>query len=105
MVFWDNVVDLDEVVFEMFLDVVQIDGCFDLVMGMFYLLWLDVELMCGQCLGLCELFVILCDIDVVGVCLCMWVCVFGDVFSVIELQFDGFGMIKFVLRLELCLLC
>jgi len=102
MTFRDNVVDLDEAVFETLSDAVQIDGRPDPVMGMFYSPWLDVETMRGQRTGLREPFVILRDADAAGVRQRTRVRALGDVFSVIELQPDGSGMTKLVLRPEPC---
>ncbi|UGS92150.1 hypothetical protein KOL96_13840 [Ralstonia wenshanensis] len=102
MPFRHNVADLDEAVFETLSDAVQIDGRPDPVMGMFYSPWLDVETVRGQRTGLREPFVILRDADAAGVRPRTRVKALSDVFSVIELQPDGSGMTKLVLRPEPC---
>ena len=102
MAFRDDVADLDTAVFEALSDQVEIDGKPDPVMGMFYSPWLDVEPMRGQRSGLREPFVILRDADAAGVRPRTRVRALGDAFSVIELQPDGSGMTKLVLRPEPC---
>jgi len=102
MTFREHVADLDTAVFEALSDEVQIDGKPDPVMGMFYSPWLDVEVMRGQRTGLREPFVILRDADAAGVRQRTRVRALGDVFSVIELQPDGSGTTKLVLRPEPC---
>ena len=94
--------DLDTAVFEALSDEVEIDGKPDPVMGMFYSPWLDVETMRGQRTGLREPFVILRDADAAGVRQRTRVQALGDVFSVMELQPDGSGMTKLILRPEPC---
>ncbi|CAJ0783569.1 hypothetical protein LMG19083_01058 [Ralstonia psammae] len=102
MAFRDHVADLDTAVFEALSDAVEIDGKPEPVMGMFYSPWLDVEAMRGQRTGLREPFVILRDADAAGVRPRTRVKALGDVFSVMELQPDGSGMTKLVLRPEPC---
>ncbi|MCT7313792.1 hypothetical protein N5J06_22710 [Ralstonia sp. CHL-2022] len=102
MAFRDDVADLDAAVFEALSDEVEIDGKAGPVMGMFYSPWLDVETVRGQRTGLREPFVILRDADAAGVRPRTRVRALGDVFSVIELQPDGSGMTKLVLRPEPC---
>jgi len=102
MTFRDHVADLDTAVFEALSDEVQIDGKPDPVMGMFYSPWLDVDIVRGQRTGLREPFVILRDADAAGVRQRTRVQAQGDVFSVMELQPDGSGMTKLVLRPEQC---
>ncbi|MGN6259101.1 MAG: head-tail joining protein [Ralstonia sp.] len=102
MTFRDHVADLDTAVFEALSDEVEIDGKPDPVMGMFYSPWLDVETVRGQRTGLREPFVILRDADAAGVRQRTRVQALGDVFSVMELQPDGSGMTKLVLRPEPC---
>ena len=102
MTFRDDVADLDTAVFEALSDQVEIDGKPDPVMGMFYSPWLDVETVRGQRTGLREPFVILQDADAAGVRPRTRVKALGDVYSVIELQPDGSGMTKLVLRPEPC---
>lgn len=102
MTFREHVADLDTAVFEALSDEVQIDGKPDPVMGMFYSPWLDVETVRSQRTGLREPFVILRDADAAGVRQRTRVQALGDVFSVIELQPDGSGMTKLVLRPEPC---
>jgi hypothetical protein len=102
MAFRDNVVDLDEAVFETLSDAVQIDGRTDPVMGMFYSPWLDVEPMRGQRSGLREPFVILRDADAAGVRQRARLQALGEHFSVVDVQPDGSGTTKLVLRPEPC---
>ena len=102
MPFRDNVVDLDEAVFETLSDAVQIDGRPDPVMGMFYSPWLDVETMRGQRTGLREPFVILRDADAAGIRQRARLQALGEHFSVVEVQPDGSGTTKLVLRPEPC---
>ena len=102
MTFREHVADLDTAVFEALSDEVQIDGKPDPVMGMFYSPWLDVETVRGQRTGLREPFVILRDADAAGVRQRTRVQALGDVFSVMELQPDGSGMTKLILRPEPC---
>jgi hypothetical protein len=102
MTFRDHVADFDTAVFEALSDEVQIDGKPDPVMGMFYSPWLDVETVRGQRTGLREPFVILRDADAAGVRQRTRVQALGDVFSVMELQPDGSGMTKLILRPEPC---
>ena len=102
MTFRDDVADLDTAVFEALSDAVEVDGKPDPVMGMFYSPWLDVETVRGQRTGLREPFVILQDADAAGVRPRTRVKALGDVYSVIELQPDGSGMTKLVLRPEPC---
>lgn len=94
--------DLDTAVFEALSDEVEIDGKPDPVMGMFYSPWLDVETVRGQRTGLREPFVMLRDADAAGVRQRTRVQALGDVFSVMELQPDGSGMTKLILRPEPC---
>jgi len=96
------VADLDTAVFEALSDEVEIDGKPDPVMGMFYSPWLDVETVRGQRTGLREPFVMLRDADAAGVRQRTRVQALGDVFSVMELQPDGSGMTKLILRPEPC---
>ena len=102
MPFRDNVVDLDEAVFETLSDAVQIDGRTDPVMGMFYSPWLDVEAMRGQRTGLREPFVILRDSDAAGIRQRARLHALGEHFSVVDVQPDGSGTTKLVLRPEPC---
>ncbi|MFT0737485.1 hypothetical protein [Ralstonia wenshanensis] len=102
MTFRDDVADLDTAVFEALSDAVEVDGKPDPVMGMFYSPWLDVETVRGQRTGLREPFVILQDAAAAGVRPRTRVKALGDVYSVIELQPDGSGMTKLVLRPEPC---
>ncbi|MCT7307945.1 head-tail joining protein [Ralstonia wenshanensis] len=102
MAFRDNVVDLDEAVFETLSDAVQIDGRPDPVMGMFYSPWLDVETVRGQRTGLREPFVILRDADAAGVRQRARLRALGEHFSVVDVQPDGSGTTKLVLRPEPC---
>lgn len=102
MTFRDHVADLDTAVFEALSDEVEIDGKPDPVMGMFYSPWLDVETVRGQRTGLREPFVMLRDADAAGVRQRTRVQALGDVFSVMELQPDGSGMTKLILRPEPC---
>ena len=102
MAFRDNVADLDEAVVETLSDAVQIDGRTDPVMGMFYSPWLDVEAMRGQRTGLREPFVILRDADAAGIRQRARLRALGEHFSVVDVQPDGSGTTKLVLRPEPC---
>jgi hypothetical protein len=102
MAFRDSVADLDEAVFETLSDAVQIEGRSDPVMGMFYSPWLDVETMRGQRTGLREPFVILRDADAAGIRQRARLQALGEHFSVVDVQPDGSGTTKLVLRPEPC---
>ena len=102
MAFRDDVADLDTAVFEALSDAVEIDGKPDPVMGMFYSPWLDVEPMRGQRSGLREPFVVLRDADAAGIRQRARLQALGEHFSVVDVQPDGSGTTKLVLRPEPC---
>lgn len=102
MTFRDHVADLDAAVFEALSDEVEIDGKAGPVMGMFYSPWLDVETLRGQRTGLREPFVILRDADAAGIRQRARLQALGEHFSVVDVQPDGSGTTKLVLRPEPC---